>query len=234
MKSTFERLSFDCSKLVNFVLSEKYRKVFYCIPNIARDQVLNILSKISLRKATDVDGIESHVLHVAAPVIAPTIAKLINCSFATGIYPQPCKTAKVLPFYKSGNIDDFFNYRPISVLPILSKVIEKHIHDTLYEYLCANNLIYPRQSGFRQKHSTETALIRIIDELLFNLNKNQVSGMVLVSGEASGHAGHAEHDQKYSRVKNFFTCLKMEVCFEIFFKKSNAALVNYAVSYVHW
>ena len=56
----------------------------------------------------------------------------------------------------------------------------------------------------------------------------------VISGKASGHAGHAEHDQKYSRVKNFFTCLKMEVWFEICFKKSHAALVNYAVGYVHW
>ena len=59
-------------------------------------------------------------------------------------------------------------------------------------------------------------------------------GDVGSSGEASGHAGHAEHDQKYSRVKNFFTCLKMGIWFEIFLKKSDAALVNYAVSYMHW
>ena len=55
----------------------------------------------------------------------------------------------------------------------------------------------------------------------------------IFSGKASGHADHAEHDQEYSRVKNFFTCLKIDVCFKIFFLKSNAALVNYAVSYVH-
>ena len=72
------------------------------------------------------------------------------------------------------------NFRPISVLPVLSKIIERHFHDSLYDFLNENNLIYSRQSGFRGKHSTETALIKIIDELLFNLDKDRVSGMVLV------------------------------------------------------
>ena len=121
------------------------------------------------------------VLRVAVPVIAPTIANLINHSFATGIYPQHWKTAKVTPLYMSNNVDDLFNYQLISVLPILPKVIERHIHDTLYGYLCANGLIYPRRSGFCQKHSKETVLIKIIDKLLFNLDKNQVSRMVLVN-----------------------------------------------------
>jgi len=68
----------------------------------------------------------------------------------------------------------------LSVLPVLSKVIERHVHDTLYSYLCDNNLIYPKQCGFRRRLSTETALIKIIDELLFNLDKDRVSGMILI------------------------------------------------------
>ena len=64
---------------------------------------------------------------------------------------------------------------------MLSKVIERHVHDSLSRYLCENNLIYSKQSGFRKLHSTETALIRIIDELLFNLDNNCVSGMILIN-----------------------------------------------------
>ena len=72
------------------------------------------------------------------------------------------------------------NYRPISVLPVLSKVIERHVHDTLYSYQSDNTLIYAKQSGFRKRHSTETALIEIIYELLFNLDNDRVSGMILI------------------------------------------------------
>ena len=56
----------------------------------------------------------------------------------------------------------------------------RHVHNALYSFLCKNDLIYIRQSGFRSKHSTETALIKIIDDLLFNLDNDRVSGMVLV------------------------------------------------------
>ena len=70
-------------------------------------------------------------------------------------------------------------YRPISVLPVLSKIIERHVHDALYSYLCDNNLIYSKQSGFWKRHNTETALIGIIDELLFNLDKDRMSGMII-------------------------------------------------------
>ena len=72
------------------------------------------------------------------------------------------------------------NHRPTSVLPILSKIAERHVNNALDCFICENDLIYPRQSGFRVKHSTETALINIIDDLLFNLDNNCVSGMVLV------------------------------------------------------
>ena len=73
--------------------------------------------------------------------------------------------------FKGGDLENVNNYRPISVLPVLSKVIERHVHDTLY---------YPKQSGFRKRHTTETALIEIIDELLFNLDNDRVSGMILI------------------------------------------------------
>jgi len=68
----------------------------------------------------------------------------------------------------------------ISILPILSKVIERHVHDSLYNYLTENDLIYPQQSGFRKRHNTETALIQFIDQLLIELDKNRISGLLLV------------------------------------------------------
>ena len=61
----------------------------------------------------------------------------------------------------------------------MSKVIERHMQNTLYTFLC-DKLIFSRQSGFRKNHSTETALIKIIDDLLFNLDKDRVSGVVLI------------------------------------------------------
>ena len=120
------------------------------------------------------------MLKLAAPFIAPSIAKLINLSFFLKVFPTRWKTAKVTPIFKSGDPADVTNYRPISVLPILSKIAERHVHNALYSFLSENDLIYTRQSGFRPRHITETALIRVIDDLLFNLDNDCVSGMVLI------------------------------------------------------
>ena len=168
------------SKLINFVCSKKDNNVLFSIPPITESKVIGWLKSINLHKACGIDKLSPRMLKLAAPIIAPSIAKLINHSFNTASFPQRWKTAKVSPLFKGGDSEDLNNYRPISVLPVLSKVIERHVHDSLSRYLCENNLIYSKQSGFRKLHSTETALIRIIDELLFNLDNNCVSGMILI------------------------------------------------------
>ena len=124
--------------------------------------------------------ISARFLRIAAPILAPSIARLINMSFSTGKFPTRWKTANVTPLFKQGAASDPSNYRPISVLPVVSKVIERHMHNSLYAFLMDNNLLYSRQSGFRRMHSTETALVKLIDELLFSLDNNQVCSMVLV------------------------------------------------------
>ena len=119
------------------------------------------------------------MLKLAAPIIALSITKFIHLSFSLNVFPSRWKTAKVTPIFKSGDPTDVTNYRPISVLPILSKIAERHVHNALYNFLYENDLIYTRKSGFRSKQSTETALMNIIDDLLFNLDSDRVSGMVL-------------------------------------------------------
>ena len=171
---------FDTSKLSNFVTSRKDESAAFSIPPIPGADVVGYLLKIDSNKSTGVDGISSRMLKLAASIIAPSITKLINLSFSLNVFPSRWKTAKVTPIFKSGDPTDVTNYRPISVLPSLSKIAERHVHNAVYSFLCENDLIYIRQSGFRSKHSTETALIKIIDDLIFNLDNNCVSGMVLV------------------------------------------------------
>ena len=89
--------------------------------------------------------------------------------------------AKVTPIFKNqGSVEHKQNYRPISVLPILSKLYERHLYEALYSHLSNNNFLYGLQSGFRKRHSTETALIRLLDQILLDLDKNHVTGVVFV------------------------------------------------------
>jgi len=104
------------------------------------------------------------------------LCKLLNLSISTNSFPNHWKIAKVTLLHNGGARNDSNNYRPISVLPILSKILEKHVASALSVFLRDNNLLYELQSVFRSGHSTETALIRLTNQIL----KNMVNGLVFI------------------------------------------------------
>ena len=151
------------------------------IPHITPEQVNDFLDQIPVNKATGPDGVGIRLLKLAAPVISESLSRIINSCIITGKFPTKWKEASVTPIYKGkGCKSKASNYRPISVLSVLSKVFERHIASSLRAHLKENALLYGLQSGFRKSFSTETALIRLLDQLLFNLDENCVSGLVLV------------------------------------------------------
>ena len=97
---------------------------------------------------------------------------MINQSINTGIFPDSLNIAKILPIYKGNNLDfnSLNNYRPISILPAISKLFERVIYNQLYQYFIKNNLLYESQYGFRTKHSTELAALELIDRVNNLLN----------------------------------------------------------------
>ena len=105
---------------------------------------------------------------------------IINKTLEQCIFPTEWKTAKVNPIYKSGSKNDVNNYRHISFLPTLSKIIEKWIHIKFMIYLNDYKLLHTKQSGFRVGHSTESALILITDSWLKAINEGKVVGAVMV------------------------------------------------------
>ena len=142
LRSLLPQMNFDISKLSNYVNSRKDASSTFSIPPITESKIIDCLKNICSIKASGIDNISARMLKLVGPIIAPSIAKLINCSFDTSVFPQRWKTAKVTPLFKGGDAESVNNYRPISVLPVLSKVIERHVHDSLCSYLLDNNLIY--------------------------------------------------------------------------------------------
>ena len=131
------------------------------IPHITTSQVSEFINKLDPSKATGLDGVGPRILKLACDVLSPNSALLINKSLQTGQFPNKLKMAKVFPIFKSGNKTDPSNYCPISILPTLSKIFEKHVNKHLMSYLNKYKLIHECQSGFRHKHSCQTALVKL-------------------------------------------------------------------------
>ncbi len=97
----------------------------------------------------------------------------------TGVFPESWKHALVIPLFKYGDPDVVSNYRPISILPIVSKILEKSVAKQLSNYLENNNLLTISQHGFRPKLSTETTLTTITDKLYENMDNKKISVLTL-------------------------------------------------------
>ena len=98
----------------------------------------------------------------------------------TGIFPDAFKVAKIIPIFKKGDSSLLVNYRHISLLPTISKVFERVIHDQMYEYFNNFNLLAEQQYGFRKKHSTEYAAIKLIDHVSKEMESGKTPGNVYI------------------------------------------------------
>ena len=126
------------------------------------------------------DNIKSIFLRDGANILAAPIAQLCNLSMTTTTFPSDCKTAKLKPLYKKGCKTDPKNYRPISLLPLISKVIEKVVHIQTNKFLNENNIIFKFQSGFRSNHSTSSCLSYLNDKILKGFDSGLLTGMILI------------------------------------------------------
>ena len=137
------------------------------------------------------DGISSELLKIITGDISKCITLIINQSLHSGIFPDKLKIAKVTPIHKKGDIKLITNFRPISVLPVISKIFETVICDQLSHYLESNNLLCPQQYGFTKNSSTELAALKVIDRLLNQLNKHKIPiNLYLDLAKASDSLNH--------------------------------------------
>ena len=113
--------------------------------------LMKIIARMKPKKSSSFDGITNFVLKQIVNEVVSPLTRMINVSLRTGLIPDAWKIAKVVPLYKAGREDDFSNYRPISLLPVLSKVIEKVVHKQLYQFVEEHKILYPMQFGFRKR-----------------------------------------------------------------------------------
>ena len=135
--------------------------------------VTNIIKSSKPKTSKGTDGITMKLLKTILDSIALPLTVLINQSLMTSSFPKKFKVAKIMPLLKKPNIYQVDNFRPISLLPCVSKIVEKCVFKQLNEYFEKNKLLYNSQYGYRQGHSTESACMELIDKLHQQLDNSK-------------------------------------------------------------
>ena len=136
----------------------------FLITCISKEEILDIINNLEL-KSTGPESIPVNLLKLIADIIVLPLGNIINNSFSYGIFPDALKICKVVPIHKGGSMDELNNYRPISLLSIFDKIIEKLMHKRLYSFLELHDILFKNQFGFRKNNSTTFALIQITEKI---------------------------------------------------------------------
>ena len=128
------------------------------------DSVFDLLAALDTSKSTGHDEISAKMLKYTAESITPSLTALFNLSISTGVFPSEWKIGRIIPIPKGKNQTLPFGFRPISILPIVSKILERHVKSVIEKHLQENAPISPRQWGFMASCSTVSALIKVIDD----------------------------------------------------------------------
>ena len=138
------------------------------------------LRSLKRNKATGADEIPPGVIKDSASTLAKPISFLINLSLNTSSVPRDWKIAKITPLFKGGDSNEETNYRPISVLSVFSKVLERAVHQQLIHFLESNKLLSENQFGYRKNRSTELAATMLVDNIRKEIDQEKLAGVLFV------------------------------------------------------
>ena len=160
-------------------MDDRVRNSFFVAPSTAFE-VSDIISLLQSGKSLGPNSIPMRILKLLSPLIASPLSQIINESFQSGIFPDKMKLAKVIPLFKTGCTLTASNYRPISILSVFSKNIEKVMYVRLYSFLQKYEIMYTLQFGFRASHSINHALVSLTEAIKNSLdNKKYGCGLFI-------------------------------------------------------
>ena len=162
----------------------------FCSP-IEKLELAGLIDNLNIRKSPGADNIGAKLVKQSVDVIIDPLLYIYNLSFSTGQVPDKLKIAKVIPLYKKDDPSYPGNYRPISLLSIFDKLLEKLMYNRLSKHLNRHKLLYEYQFGFRANYSTSLALIEVLDRIYDGLdNGNTVCGVYLDLQKAFDTVSH--------------------------------------------
>ena len=169
------------SKVASYYDVIKFKDLNFEFSETSPENILNILKDLNPSKVAGIDNLSSKFLKDGTDILARPISQFCHLSIKLNSFPRSCKIAKVKPLFKKGPKTDPQNYCPISLLPILSKIIERIIHDQTQEFLSKNKILYRFQSGFQKNYSTNTCLRHLTDKITTRFEKGFFTGMILIN-----------------------------------------------------
>lgn len=168
----------EISLLTSFEFNRYSHSVFKLRP-VSELVVSRIIRSISTNAQGD-DGLNLNMILMTLPRTLGIITRIVNKSVATGVFPEQWKKGVIKPIPKTQGPVSYNDLRPISILPFLSKILEKVVTEQITEYLESNNILPMKQSGFRKGRSTSTALIDVVDDLLAARDAGEGTILVLL------------------------------------------------------
>ena len=153
-------------------IKDNYPHSFFLTP-ITRDELITCINKLPTNKSPGHDGFTGITIKQIAPFILDPLLRIFNLSFTNGVVPDKLKLARVVPIFKNGDPHTISNYRPISILPCFSKILERLVANRLNSFLKAFDILSSAQYGFRANYSTQLAVIDLIDKITQSLDKSQ-------------------------------------------------------------
>ena len=160
-KSTSEKVPESNKNFTDYLRNPQLNSMF--METIDEYQVLEIVNKLKPKMSSGHDDIPTKIVKQSILNILAPLTHVINRSLLTGIIPKDLKLAKVIPIYKSSSREELKNYRPVSLLPAFSKILEKFVFNKITSYMNNTNLFYEHQYGFRAGHSTIHPIIDLLN-----------------------------------------------------------------------
>ena len=159
----------------------------FSLQTVHPDVISKIIGGLKYSKATGFDFIDSYVLKLVKIEITPALTHIINLSIQTSTFPTLWKHAKVIPLLKPGSEDQLMpkSYRPVALLSVLSKVLERAIFMQTVQYMNEQNLMHPYHHGFRTDHSTTTAMLQMYDLWVGAANRGELAGVAMIDQSAA-------------------------------------------------
>ena len=173
----------------------------FAFSDISEDTVSKLIDKIRIGVATGADGISARILKDCKEVILPTLTSLVNLSFKTSTFPEAMKAATIKCLHKKNCTEEPANYRPLSILPILSKIFERAAVDQMVYFLETNNLLSRNQHAYRKGHSTVTSLSEVTNHIYKQMDNGYIVGMASLDlSKAFDSIDHSQLLQKLTDI----------------------------------